>query len=284
MNYVLLGHGGLEVEPVTVPPDMEIVAIPQGTRVHFYSDAGQGLWYGQEELDVWEQLQTPWPPLDSRNVTYNLTLRNAPEAWDSLLENEPAFGGNTLVRPGFDGLPGSIPLCTGTRRTCPTDPRQVAAGARHTCDGVLGRYGGDLYWVSCTSFDGAEQGLVDAVLAGRPTDVTLGDDPDWVPDESAHQAIAAVNGAHVSAAHEEAPLPFVAGGTVLLIGAGHASRHVNYAACHEDYYEGVVIVFKESAFFPGGALVAQHVPPDEWERARSALERLSNGADIQFLG
>src|SRR6185295_19914221 len=100
MGYVLLGHGGLDVESGTMPDDMEWVAIPQGTTIQFYSDAGQTLVYGSQELDFFATLTKPWGALDSTNVTYNLTLHSAKELWGEELKNNPSFGGHTLIRAG----------------------------------------------------------------------------------------------------------------------------------------------------------------------------------------
>lgn len=179
MGYILLGHGDLNLDASAVQGGMEYVAIPQGTTIQFYADTGQGLVYGSDDLDVWSQLNTPWPALDSTNVTYNLTLYSAHELWADELKNSPDFSGHTLLRAGVD-LPDPTLLCNGTPETCPTDPRQVATGATHTCSGILGLYSGELFWLACTSVKGpAEaQGVVQDALDGRSGQVIIGQDPD----------------------------------------------------------------------------------------------------------
>jgi hypothetical protein len=172
MGYILLGHGGLDVDPRVTPADMEFVAIPEGTTIWFYADAGQGLLYGSRHLDIWDQLQAPWPTLDHTRVTYNLVLHHATELLPYNLQGDPQFHGHTVVRPGVDGAPDPLRMCTGDRDSCPTDPRAVAAGDTHTCGGVLGTYTGDLHWVACTFFaraDGSRRPPVRTIAPPEPS-------------------------------------------------------------------------------------------------------------------
>jgi hypothetical protein len=178
MGYVLLGHGGLDVESGTMPADMEWVAIPSGTTLQFYSDTGQTLAYASKQLDLFESMTQPWDALDSTKVTYNLTLHSAKELWPEELKNNPGFAGHTLIRAGVDE-PDPIRLCTGTRATCPTDPRQVASGATHTCSGILGKYAGEIHWLACTVVSG-DQTAVTAARGDAPPDALLGTDPDSI--------------------------------------------------------------------------------------------------------
>jgi hypothetical protein len=187
MGYIFLGHGDLDVDPSVTSPEMEWVAIPQGTTIQFYADTGQGLCYNSKNLDVWSQLPKHLNPVDSSNVTYNLNLSNAKELWDEELKNNPDFNGNTLIRAGVDGVPDPIRMCTGTRETCPTDPRQVTAGATHKCDGILAKYTGELYWLACTTLyseSEAQKAIVDAARGDSPENVVLGQDPDKEQDMS----------------------------------------------------------------------------------------------------
>src|SRR5690242_13861882 len=126
MGYVLLGHGGLDIESGVIPDGMEYVAIPAGTTIQFYSDTGQALAYASKQLDVFAVMNKPWPALDSSRVTYNLSLHSAKELWKEELKNNPSFGGHTLIRAGVDGADPML-MCTGTPATCPTDPRQIKA-------------------------------------------------------------------------------------------------------------------------------------------------------------
>lgn len=170
MGYILLGHGGLDIEPLVTPADMEFVAIPEGTTLQFYADAGQGLLYGSRHLDIWDQLQTPWPALDSTRVTYNLALHHARELLPEDLWDDPQLRGHTLVRPGVDGAADPLRMCTGTAKSCPTEPRAVAAGETHTCDGVLATYHGDLHWLACTFFARADGSRRSPVRTIAPSD------------------------------------------------------------------------------------------------------------------
>lgn len=196
MGIIFVGHGGLDVEAAGT--SVEICAIPQGTTVQFYSDSGQILRIKPEELEtIWSQLQAPWPALDSTNVTYNLTLQRH-DGWVGLCQGgtiDPAnFNGHQLVVPGFNA-PDEVRLCTGTAYnigaegqvisgTCPTDPRQIAVGWTHTCNGLLRQYAGQqLFWIACTSvlFAAAgtpEEEAVKAAVGGHNEIINLGSDPD----------------------------------------------------------------------------------------------------------
>jgi hypothetical protein len=149
MGYVLLGHGRIEADPAFVTPEMRYVAIPQGTKIRFYCAADQSQDPGSREVGIREMIQAPWPPLDSSHITCNLALRNAGGLWNNDLADNPEFGGHTVIVPGCGGAADPIRLCTGTRATCPTEPRHVANGATHGCDGILGTLRGDLYWLAC---------------------------------------------------------------------------------------------------------------------------------------
>ena len=280
MGYILLGHGGLDVDPRVTPKDMEFVAIPRNTTIQFYADAGQGLVYGSHELDIWEQLQAPWPALDSSRVTYNLSLYSAQELWADELKNDPQFGGHTLIRAGVGGVPDPIRMCTGTRATCPTDPRAVAQGATHTCDGILGTYSGDLYWLACTSFENANRAVTDPAMGGMSTDVVMGEDPYWVPGDSDQDAIAEVNRANVKEAEDEDILDFVVGGFAFLVGDGHDQRYVDYASFQEDVVNGKLTVHK-GGMLSAGSLEVEGVPASKQGVVEAAVERFSD-KEVRF--
>jgi hypothetical protein len=280
MGYILLGHGDLDVDPKVTPSDMEFVAIPQGTTLQFYADAGQGLRYGSRALDLWEQLAAPWPALDSSRVTYNLCLYSARELWDEELKNNPQFGGHTLVRAGVDGYADPLRMCTGTRATCPTDPRDVARGARHRCDGILGTLAGDLYWLACTSFANVDADLATAALGDQPAGAYLNLDAAWVPDDASLDAIAEVNRDTVKALDDGDSVDFAIGGFVLLIGSDHEGPFTRYVQAQDDLVQGQVSVHRST--FGAGHLEFSDVPPSKQGVVESAVARFSE-KDVKFL-
>lgn len=184
MGYALLGHGGLELGQGGYPEGMGVVAIDAGTTLQVYTDSGQSVLMARNEYELFSKLQAPWPPMDSTNVTYNLELTENDD--DLKLEaNEPGYFARVLAphTPLLAGreLPSPALLCTGTPETCPTDPRQVLAGWSHTCDGVLGRYKGELLWLACTvvyTDDAGIEGVVDAARGEAPEIVQAGVNPD----------------------------------------------------------------------------------------------------------
>ncbi|HVK26434.1 MAG TPA: hypothetical protein VM677_34220 [Actinokineospora sp.] len=154
---------------------MGIVAIPPGTTLQFYSDAGQTLRIGNIE-QAFGQLEAPWPVLTSENVTYNLSLTAETEATMTEWARVTADSVHELHTPGKGGLSDPLLLCDGTTDTCPTDPRDNAA---HGCTGLLGLYTGELHWLACTGMvDPADQAVADIALGDGPSSVFLNNDPD----------------------------------------------------------------------------------------------------------
>jgi hypothetical protein len=180
MGYVIFGHGGLDL----TSQDMEWVAVPWETTIQFYSDAGQSLLQRSEAIvDVFTQMLQPWPPIDHTGVTYNLALEPfSAKQLEHLLKDNPDFGGHTLLVVGRDIPTDKAWLCTGTKESCPTDPRDIAAGWTHGCDGILASYPGELHWLACTSLpDDASADAVRLLTDARGdaiADVALGQDPD----------------------------------------------------------------------------------------------------------
>ncbi|MFJ5646156.1 putative adhesin [Streptomyces sp. NPDC093223] len=254
MGYILLGHGGIHLEPGFTAPEMESVAIPQGTTLQVYSDAGQTLSYGAYDLDRWEQLQAPWGPLDSTQVTYNLVLHNSEESWERELANNPKFGGNIIVRAGRDGVPDPMSMCSGTVDTCPTRPEQVAQGMTHNCDGILGTFQGDLYWLACTSFvapEGETLEATNAAMGGNSRSVPMGEDPDWLPAEADQHLIARNNWAAVMNAQDNQSFPVLVGGFAFVIGDRHESQHYYYAKFqNSDSFSGTLTVHTDETGKP----------------------------------
>lgn len=283
MGYVLLGHGSLNADPLVTRRDMEIVAIPQGTTIQFYADAGQALYYDSRDLDAWDRLQAPWPPVDSRRVTYNLSLSSAREDWAAELQNHPTFGGNKLIRPGVDGFPDPFRLCTGTRRTCPVRPEQVAAGAEHHCNGILRHLrGSDLHWLACTTIRNADRSVLEAANAGRRRSVVLGDEPDWMPDEFALQAVAEANRTALERAYDGEVLACAIAGSLFVIGEGHAPQHQNYALYEDGSVDCGLTVRKEGAWGVIDGVEVEGVPPDLQDVVRSTIARFSDTA-VRFI-
>ncbi len=284
MGYVLLGHGELEVDSGAIPAGMEYVAIPAGTTIQFYSDTGQSLMYGSADLDVFAVLNKPWPALDSSRVTYNLSLRSARELWGEELKNNPSFGGHTLIRAGIDG-PDPMLMCTGTPDTCPTDPRHIPSGATHTCDGILGTYSGELFWLACTGVEG-DPTAVTAARGTAPEDVVIGQNPDVAQDDDASAAILAPFDADEADARNRDVLKalddgdstyFYQGGIAVLIGDGHSHAALQHLGAH-GYTEGTVRIKKAGAFSKGTVYVSNS--PDQRVFAE-ALARISD-KDVEF--
>lgn len=288
MGYILLGHGDLNVNPSLTPPAMEIVAIPPGTTIQFFADAGQDLCYSSELLDAWEHLEAPWPRLDSSSVTYNLSLESAWEYWDEELKNDPQLGGHQLVRAGIGDVPDPIRLCTGTPDTCPTDPRQVAEGWTHTCDGVLGRaefQGEDLYWLACVPMDMADRAVVDAALDGRPRKVVLGDDPDRVLllDDADLLDLDRVNIATVENAGDGTLLEYGVVGSGIRVGDGHDFKHRKYFAIQADLFQGWLLIERETDAPTSLTFAAVGVPPQVQGSVEAHLGRLFPASTVCFV-
>ncbi|MFF4935071.1 hypothetical protein ACFY2H_40440 [Streptomyces griseofuscus] len=284
MGYVLMGHGGMEIDRYHTSPDMETVAIPQGTRIQFYADAGQMIGYCSQQLDIWERLQAPWPPLDSSHVTYNLVLSNAEEKLADNLMNNPQFGGNEILLPGRN-CPDPVHLCNGTPETCPTKPEQVAEGMTHHCDGILGILYGDLYWLACTSFSGitAEtRPAVEATMGDRVRSVLLGENPDAAVSEAELHYIEQMNLTSLSYIDSEEVLPYVLAGPVILIGIGHGpfleERLLwDYSG---DTFHGQMRVLKGDGYPDWFDIYG--VPQHKQGIVQAAIRRISMGADVVF--
>ncbi|MFE5540351.1 hypothetical protein ACFQ78_32015 [Streptomyces sp. NPDC056519] len=279
MGFVLLGHGILRLTPGTTPPGHEIVAVPPGTTLQFYSDACQRIAYCSEDLDAWDRLESPWPPLRSGEVTYNFTLTSAWDDWEEELQNDPRFGGHMLVRPGIGDYPDPFLLCTGAPGPCPTDPRQAAAGARHHCDGVLGRndLAGELHWVACTAASAMPPALKDAVIDGLAETVVLGDHPYWTPGEKEQRGIAAVNRRNVQAARDGQALRYVVAGRVFLVAGAHPhdDRLQEHVLLQADAVQGRVLYKRSGVMSPGGFHV-MGLPSDRRGVVRAAIARFSD--------
>ncbi|MFE5540764.1 hypothetical protein ACFQ78_34210 [Streptomyces sp. NPDC056519] len=277
MGYVLLGHGGLDVDPRVTPPEMEIVAIPEGVTLQCYSDTGQGFFHDTADLIGRSLLHVaPWPRLGSGDVTYNLMLQSSDDPSDDALVDRLRHAGYTPVRPGRDGFPDSLRMCTGNPATCPTDPRQVAFGAGHACDGILGREDlrGDLHWLSCTGVLNADPVVIGAVLEGGPKCVALGGPRRWEPCAADLRVVEWTNRAALARAGEGDVLPYALGGPLFLLGPAdgdheHDEQYEVYVLCHERRVDGTLTVHRA-----GAAVHAEGVPTDRRALVRDALARL----------
>ncbi|MEU0002676.1 hypothetical protein ABZ069_37905 [Streptomyces microflavus] len=276
-----MGHGGLFTDGRT-PPGMEIVAIPAGTTLQFYADSGQDLAYGEAQLARWQQLRPQWEPLRAGNVTYNFCLAALP-AHDvpSEAQRNEWFGAHEFITPDDGGLPGEVLLCNGSAETCPTDPRQVVEeGAVHQCTGLLGMYTGDLFWLACSSFVGADPAVENAATASVSRSVTLGHDADWTPDRADQQRLAAQNRSNVKKASDDTDLRYRIGGTAVLIGNGHEPRLMAYAESQPDTFGGWVTVTKaRNTRQDRGTLCFTDVPPQkqalvEWAAGQFSDKRV----------
>ncbi|MFF4369292.1 hypothetical protein [Streptomyces sp. NPDC001594] len=281
MGYILLGHGILSVDAALTPPDMEWVAIPHGTSIQFYADSFQGLCYRSRHLEAWEEIQPHLLPLTPNRVTYNLSLRSDP-SWERDLANNPRFGGHQLIRPGIGDIPDPVRLCTGTRATCPTSPDQTSSGRTHTCDGILGRpdfQGQELFWLACTEVEGADETVVAAALAGRPTAVILGDDPDLFRtlDETGLRAVDEHNEAELRYSPHGAEQPYALAGPVFLMGYHHAPEHVDYVCAHDGMLAGSLLVLNSG---DTRVVVFEELPEDAYDVVDTAVQRFAAGAEV----
>jgi hypothetical protein len=165
-----------------------------------------------------------------------------------------------------DGVPDPIRLCDGTPATCPTDPRQVAAGATHTCSGILGTYSGDLYWLACTSIVGGDRDVVAAALGDSPTVVLMGADPDTphaLRGVTGLQELPADVAAEVDARNRDVlkvlddgeETYFYQAGKAVLIGDGHPFAAVEYIGSIRNF-EGKVRIEKGGVFSAGKLYVS----------------------------
>lgn len=148
MGIIVLGRGDF-FPPHLAEPVSERVTIPQGATFHFLSDYGDGLRLGPSSFPVWEHLCHAQQPHPAGGLLTNLTVHHDAALADRSLPDHPDFRGFTLVRPGVDGCPEPLRLCTCTPGEQPKDP-----DSRHTCDGLLGREDvrGDVFWVAGSSF------------------------------------------------------------------------------------------------------------------------------------
>jgi hypothetical protein len=183
MGTIIFGHGGLD--PMAAG-DMEWSALPAGTTLQFYADAGQVLLTGQQTwADFAKTLDAPWDPIDSSGVTYNFRLGPLSDQEQHEIDVLSKDFPHTVLIVGKD-LKGSPQLCTGDRTTCPSDPRMVAGtveGPRtHGCDGILKHYAGEeLHWIACTAiggFDAEAMAAVETAQGDAPSGVLHGQDPD----------------------------------------------------------------------------------------------------------
>ncbi|MER6463798.1 hypothetical protein ACWC4D_29935 [Streptomyces sp. NPDC001288] len=153
----------------------------------------------------------------------------------------------------------------------------MAEGATHQCDGILGNFHGDLYWLACTSFvglRGENLASANAVRGGHTRSVPMGSDPDWVPTTTDQQMIAQINGANLRNARTDDSIPFMLGGFAFLIGTGHDAQHYLYAKFQDtDSFTGTVTVHTDAAGVADW-LIVSGVPPYKQEIVRAAVSLL----------
>ncbi|RSS79754.1 hypothetical protein [Streptomyces sp. WAC06614] len=232
MSYILLGHGDLLVHRGAPPCSGESIVVPRGTTIQLYTDGGQGLVIGPDELDVWSQVFCA-AAVDAGTGLHNLVLHGGDDLANDQLASDLERGGHTLIRPGVDGMPDPIRLCTGTPRTCPPPVDPFGEEVTHDCGGLLGLLGrlpgpqGVVHWLECASITDTRRPVTTPERAEQRTHVAW--DPNWVPDEAAQRAIARVNRRIVRAASDRTIVNFVIGGSAFLIGD---SRLPDPFSCH----------------------------------------------------
>jgi hypothetical protein len=171
--------------------------------------------------------------------------------------------GNTAVqafREWLDGagaFPAEIADFESRLADLPSDCFQYVADGvpderwNHHCDGILREYAGnELYWVACTSFTVAtpELAVLDtAQTLGPGVSVT-----DWKPGADDLRGIREKNAQNVKRCDDGGTVSVVAGGTVVLIGEGHAALEADYLRRQTDIEEGQITVKKGGAFSKGG--------------------------------
>lgn len=147
MATLLLGLGNSSCDP---DPEAEArgagrVVVPQGTTVQLHSDLGEGLRFGPPQYAMWQQLFSATPQ-EAGSTVANIALRHGDGVAHESLGAQADFLEHELVRPGLDGVPDPLLLCTGTPDTCSADVQGV-----HSCDGALARYPGELHVVVCAA-------------------------------------------------------------------------------------------------------------------------------------
>ena len=263
-TYIFLGHGSFNQEmPAGYPPE---VLIPPDTTLKFYSDAGQALVLPSvgDNTDyasvapAWQQLRDQGPGLTTTMQTYNFSL--VPEDHD---EERQA-----IAKADWNGaIPITLPagrqyLCQGSPETCPT-PALLSGTEeaisnperwKHKCAGILGQYGGngnELHWAACTSFRVKRPDLGPLVTSDASGPGTS-DISTWVPDDAAYKGIREQNAKAIKATDNGGSVAVVAGGAIVLIGAGHERRPAEYVRRQNDVEEGLITVTKGGAFSKGG--------------------------------
>lgn len=263
-TYIFLGHGSFNQEtPAGYPAE---VLIPPDTTLKFYSEAGQALVLPSvddntdyaEVAPAWQQLKDQGPGLTTTMQTYNFSL--VPEDHDEERE--------AIAKADWNGaIPitlteGRQYLCQGSPETCPT-PALLSGTEeavsnperwKHKCTGILGQYGGngnELHWVACTSFRVKRPDLATLVTSDA-SGPGSSDISTWVPDNASYKGIRDQNAKAIKATDNGGTVAIVAGGAVVLIGAGHERRPAEYVRRQNDVEEGLITVTKGGAFSKGG--------------------------------
>lgn len=289
MSFILLGHGDLLVHPGDLQPNADDVGVPFDSTLQLYTDAGQGLMLGPDELDAWGQVFCV-AAADGGARLPNLALHGGDDLWDEELRSALEHGGHVLIRPGVDGQPDPIRLCTGTPETCPPPGGTFGDVATHDCDGVLGDAGlrgGVVHWLECASITRAPA----TATEGGARRKRVPWDPSWVPDEADQRAIAQVNRRLVRAASDRTILNFVIGGSVFLIGDGspdgpysrHHPMHEYYA--RELQADNVVYgkLRVRRPWLENGWFDVAGVPHDRQSLVTDSIARFAPGRGIGFV-
>lgn len=123
------------------------VVLGHGTVMHCMK-GGLGVVVGPLEPPLWQQVEEEGL-FGAGSELPNLALGSLLEEWQ---EDDPHLAGCLVVLPGYDGYDAPLHLCTNSAGTCPATADDALVGARHTCDGLLGRHPGEeLFWIECAS-------------------------------------------------------------------------------------------------------------------------------------
>ncbi|RSS76716.1 hypothetical protein [Streptomyces sp. WAC06614] len=168
MGFLLLGLGDFQSDGTA--SEREALMVPQGVTISPCAVRNGALQYGSPTISIWDQLveEEGIGVLQSGDeLRSHLMLHGCPELDSQELLDAIAadFYGYELIRPGRDGYPDPIALCTGCPETCPTTPEEVGAGKQHLCNGLLGGFGGrvavqgeQIVWVACLALTTEAEG------------------------------------------------------------------------------------------------------------------------------
>lgn len=180
MRYLILGRGDTNVDGWATTQGTARIAVPAGTTIDLYDDRGQGVVYSPTGMELWGQLEGPSPLPDAQGMVDNLALYGDQALDGDRLAARLAADGCVLIRPGTDGMPDPIRLCTGAAGQCPTTPEEAAAGRTHLCEGALAMFAGlELGWATSAVFYAVDWPLSEATGSEGSEDDASGSGSPW---------------------------------------------------------------------------------------------------------